>query len=70
MPRSLERPQFAVQSGEVTRGGYHPNFPWMLKILQQKEMLDVSLGLDVLSVEFIENKLLIGIGRHHVEGDK
>ncbi|UCC19184.1 MAG: hypothetical protein JSV62_13945 [Promethearchaeota archaeon] len=51
-------------------GDYHEYFLNELLIPQQKEMLDICLGLDVLLGRFYDNKEKIGISRHHRDRDK
>ena len=56
--------------GELDEHGYHKYFSFMLKTLQDKEMIDISLGLDVLVLEFYPDQINLGLGRHHPERDR
>ncbi|MHA2336157.1 MAG: hypothetical protein ACXACX_02590 [Candidatus Hodarchaeales archaeon] len=62
--------QYLLKYRPYAVGDYHDYFLDELKIPQQKELLDISLGLDVLLGIFYLNKEAIGISRHHAERDK
>jgi len=51
-------------------GTYHKYWEKQMLVPQRKEMVDISLGLDVLSVGFFDDGYKIGIIRHHYEKDK
>ena len=51
-------------------GDYNEFFLKELKVPQQKEMLDISLGLELLYEKFIPNEEYTGISRHHYNRDK
>lgn len=52
-------------------GEYNEFFLDELLILQQKEMIDISLGLDVLTREFYsKTSPKTGVSRHHVDRDR
>ena len=50
-------------------GTYHKYWDNLL-IPQKKEKVDITLGLDVLQVEFFDNIKSLGFARHHFEKDK
>jgi len=50
-------------------GDYNEHFDDLLEI-QQKEHLDVSLGLDVLQLQFTKDGVRIGVQRHHLDRDR
>jgi len=62
--------KYLVRYRPYSLDGYHGYFLEELRITQQKELLDISLGLDVYLGEFYDNIARLGISRHHPDRDK
>lgn len=67
---SLSNYIFKYRPYSLSIGEYNEFFLKKLLIPQQKEMIDISLGLDVILQKFYPNKAHPGISRHHPDRDK